>query len=29
MREANVSANELLNAMKANDEERRQHAKRK
>lgn len=29
MREANVSTNELLNAMKANDEERRQHAKRK
>lgn len=29
MREANVSANELLNAMKTNDEERRQHAKRK
>ena len=29
MREANMSTNELLNAMKANDEERRQHAKRK
>lgn len=29
MREANMSTNALLNAMKANDEERRQHAKRK